>query len=56
MLYWRRVWPLFAAVKLRSVFQRSPEGHGSEHGWGMPSGAAQAGFTVGANYGLFCAE
>ena len=43
-------------LKARSAFQRRPEGHGSEHGWGIPIGAAQAGFAVGANYGLRCAE
>src|SRR5882762_1278519 len=44
----RPFWPWFAAVKPRSAFQRSPEGRGSEHGWGIPSGAAQAGFTGGS--------
>src|SRR5467141_2184579 len=48
----RPFWPWFAAVKPRSAFQRSPEGRGSEPGCGIPSGAAQAGFTVEAGYGL----
>jgi len=45
--------PRFAAVKFRSAFELRPEGRGSEHGWGLPDGAAQAGFTEGADYGLY---
>lgn len=49
----RGFWSWFAAVKLRSTLKLRPEGRGSEQGWGTTaSGGAQAGSTVGADYGL----
>jgi hypothetical protein len=45
-----------ARVELPTRGLGSLEGRGSEHGWGMPSRAAQAGFTAGTNYGLSCAD
>jgi len=55
MLYWRRVLAVVRGCQAPKRLSAEPRGARKRVRWGVPSGAAQAGFTEGADYGLFCA-
>src|SRR5260221_4757862 len=52
MLYWRRVLAVVRGCQAPKRISVEPRGARKRVRWGVPSGAAQAGFTVGAGYGL----
>src|SRR5205809_750579 len=55
MLYWRRVLAVVRGCQAPKCISTEPRGARKRVRWGVPGGAAQAGFTVGASYGLgFC--
>jgi len=56
MLYWRRVLAVVRGCQATERISAEPNEARKRARWGVPSGAAQAGFTVGADYGLCFAE
>jgi len=52
MLYWGRVLAVVRGCQAPKRISAEPRGARKRARLGIPHGAAQAGFTVGANYGL----
>jgi len=53
MLYWRRVLAVVRGCQAPKRISAEPRRARKRVRWSVPSGAAQAGFTVGAGYGLY---